>query len=140
MSYLLLTQYTGSYFLYIYYKNNLIKMWEQFRILEFAWIILFILIGQIFLIQNVNSFLGYWVSSFSSEAGLFLLAAIIPIKSYSNAEDEKKKILKENQNKSGVYLWTNRINDKCYIGSAIDLSDRLKFDFSTKAMENSLKK
>jgi excinuclease UvrABC nuclease subunit len=37
-------------------------------------------------------------------------------------------------------LWRNRINDKCYIGSAIDLSNRLKLYFSTKAMENKLKK
>jgi len=135
MSYFLLTQYTGSYF-YVF-KNNLIKMWEQFRIIEFAWIILFILIGQIFLIQNVNSFIGYWVSSFYIDP--FLLAALIPIKIYSNVEENKGKILKENQKKSGVYLWTNLINGKCYIGSAIDLSDRLKFYFSTKAMENSLK-
>jgi len=33
----------------------------------------------------------------------FLLAAIIPIKSYSNAEADKAKILKENKNKSGIY-------------------------------------
>jgi len=59
---------------------------------------------------------------------------------YHNAEVDKDKILKENKDKSGIYKWTNRINDKCYIGSAIDLSDRLKFYFSTKAMENSLKK
>ena len=33
-----------------------------------------------------------------------LLCAIIPIKTYSNAEAEKKKILKENKNKSGIYM------------------------------------
>jgi hypothetical protein len=32
-----------------------------------------------------------------------LLAAIIPIKSYSNAEGEKAQILKDNQNQSGIY-------------------------------------
>jgi hypothetical protein len=32
-----------------------------------------------------------------------LLAAIIPIKSYSNTEADKDKILKENKNKSGIY-------------------------------------
>jgi hypothetical protein len=32
-----------------------------------------------------------------------LLAAIIPIKSYSNAEAEKSLILKENKKKSGIY-------------------------------------
>ena len=34
----------------------------------------------------------------------FLFAAIIPIKSYSNAEDEKAQILKDNKNKSGIYM------------------------------------
>ena len=35
---------------------------------------------------------------------LLSLAAIIPIKSYSNAETEKSTILKENTNKSGIYM------------------------------------
>jgi hypothetical protein len=33
----------------------------------------------------------------------FVLAAIIPIKTYSNAEADKKKILSENIKKSGIY-------------------------------------
>jgi len=47
-------------------------------------------------------FVGSLVAEFSIDPFL-LLAAIVPIKSYSNAEDEKDKILKENQNKSGIY-------------------------------------
>jgi hypothetical protein len=34
----------------------------------------------------------------------FLLCAIIPIKSYSNAEADKAKILQENKNKLGIYM------------------------------------
>jgi len=34
----------------------------------------------------------------------FLLAAILPIKSYSNAEADKAIIIKENKNKSGIYM------------------------------------
>jgi hypothetical protein len=67
------------------------------------------------------------------------LCAIIPIKTYSNAENDKSTILKENKNKSGIYKWKNIINDKQYIGSAVDLSDRLTFYFSAKALENYLK-
>jgi hypothetical protein len=33
-----------------------------------------------------------------------LLCALIPIKSYSNAETEKAKILSENKKKAGIYL------------------------------------
>ena len=70
----------------------------------------------------------------------FLLAAIIPIKSYSNAEADKAKILKENKNKSGIYIWKNIINDKRYIGSAVDLSNRLSNYYSTAYMEDALKR
>ena len=108
-------------------------------------IILFILIGQIFLISS-----SYLVSMFSTTAGLlgfhhsciypFLFAAIIPIKTYSNAEADKAIILKENKNKSGIYMWENSKNDKKYIGSAVDISKRLSNDYSTTYMEDALKK
>jgi len=48
--------------------------------------------------------------------------------------------LSENKNKSGIYSWKNLINDKCYIGSAVDLSNRLAFYYSVKALENELPK
>src|SRR5437588_6605821 len=70
----------------------------------------------------------------------FLLAAMVPIKSYSNAEADKAKILKENKNKSGIYIWKNIINDKRYIGSAVDLSNRLSNYYSTAYMEDALKR
>ena|SRR5437588_3557139 len=54
----------------------------------------------------------------------FLLAAMVPIKSYSNAEADKSKILKENKNKSGIYMWENSINGKRYIGSSENLNNR----------------
>ena len=62
-------------------------------------------------------------------AGLFLsdpifLCAIIPIKIYSNAEADKATILKENTNKSGIYMWKNKINAKRYVGSSQNLRKR----------------
>ena len=36
-------------------------------------------------------------------------------------------------------MWKNIINGKQYIGSAVDLSERLSFYFSKKALENYLK-
>ena len=62
MSSFLLTQYTDSC-LEIFLKN-IIKIWEQFRIIEFVFIILFILIGQIFLISS-----SHLVSMLSTTAG-----------------------------------------------------------------------
>ncbi len=50
---------------------------------------------------------------------------IIGIKSYLNANELKAIVLKENKNKSGIYRWTNKINNKIYIGSAVKLNERL---------------
>lgn len=50
---------------------------------------------------------------------------VSPIKSYINAEQLKKIILKENNNKSGVYRWVNNFNQKSYIGSGVNLGKRL---------------
>lgn len=52
--------------------------------------------------------------------------SITPVISYLNAELEKDIIIKQNKNKSGIYLWINVINNKKYIGSSIDLSRRFK--------------
>ena len=72
--------------------------------------------------MNINSFLGSWVSSFYIYP--FLLAAIISIKSYFNAEADKGKIIKENKDKSGIYMFQNTINGKLYIGSSDNLNRR----------------
>jgi len=85
----LLTQYTDNYF--GRYQNNIIKMWDKIIFLEFAFIIL--LIEQIFLmsssdlVDELSTIVGYYLFF---EWDTVLLAAIIPIKTYSNAEVEKK--------------------------------------------------
>ena len=68
------------------------------------------------------------------------LCAIIPIKSYSNAEADKAQILSENQNKSAIYMWTNLINGKRYIGSAGNLTKRLTNYFSISYLEDQSKR
>jgi len=60
-----------------------------------------------------------------------LLAAIIPIKTYSNAEVDKGKILKENKNKSDIYMWKKNINNKKYIDSSENLRKRFLNYFNT---------
>lgn len=49
-----------------------------------------------------------------------------PIIIYSNAEIERLQILSDNKGKTGIYLWTHKESGKMYVGSAIDLSRRLK--------------
>jgi group I intron endonuclease len=53
-----------------------------------------------------------------------------PTKIYLNSKELKPIIYKENRKRTGIYLWLNNINGKYYIGSAIDLSRRLKSYYS----------
>lgn len=34
-------------------------------------------------------------------------------------------IVKDNNNKSGIYCWQNKLNGKLYVGSAVNLSVRI---------------
>ena len=52
------------------------------------------------------------------------------IKFYENAYDMKKDILNENKGKSGIYMLTNKINNKIYIGQSINISNRFKNYFN----------
>jgi hypothetical protein len=57
---------------------------------------------------------------------------------YHNADICKDQILSDNKNKSGIYMWKNTLNGKCYIGSAEDLSCRLSFYYSNLSMKSLL--
>ena len=59
MSSFLLTKYTDSYF--DIYQNNIIKMWDRIIFLEFALIILLILIEQIFLISISKVYKNFFI-------------------------------------------------------------------------------
>jgi group I intron endonuclease len=80
---------------------------------------------------------------------------IDPVVTYNDASAEMKSILSDNsfpcsddyqnrtretwpggpRGKSGVYLWTNKINVKMYIGSSISLSRRLSHYFSISFLQ-----
>jgi len=60
-----------------------------------------------------------------------------PEKVYLNSKESKSLIYKENNQKSGIYLWLNNINNKYYIGSAKDLRNRIARYFSNKELTNS---
>jgi hypothetical protein len=75
-------------------------------------------------------------NSFSSDAS-HSNHAIVPVKSYKNADTLKFNILKENQKKSGIYRWVNNVNGKSYIGSALDITRRLRNYYSIYYLEKS---
>jgi len=77
----------------------------------------------------------YFIRSYSSSSAP---ADVVPEKYYLNADTDKVTILSDNKGKSGVYRWKNTINGKSYIGSAIDISNRLSNYYSTTYMEDAL--
>jgi group I intron endonuclease len=50
---------------------------------------------------------------------------IIPIKTYFDVCTDKTQIYKENRHKSGVYRWYNMITKESYVGSSVNLTDRM---------------
>jgi len=72
---------------------------------------------------------------------LYSLSVIAPVKIYSNPLEQKYEIFQENKGSAGIYLWENKINGDCYVGSSIDLGKRLrdyyKIDLLTNKRANS---
>ena len=52
--------------------------------------------------------------------------SVSPVVIYKNANKDKVKILNDNRGKAGIYQWVNKINGKTYIGSSVDLYNRLR--------------
>ena len=63
---------------------------------------------------------------------------ITPLVVYPSAKDSKDLVLKENKGKSGIYRWVNLTTGDSYIGSASDLSVRLKKYYSINYLTNEL--
>jgi group I intron endonuclease len=53
-----------------------------------------------------------------------------PVIIYNNAEIDKSIILSDNKGKAGIYLWIHKESGKMYVGSAVDLSKRLRKYYS----------
>jgi excinuclease UvrABC nuclease subunit len=56
---------------------------------------------------------------------------IASIAIYNDAGAQIKSIFKENKGKSGIYRWTNNITGASYVGSAVDLTRRLRDYYSS---------
>jgi hypothetical protein len=55
---------------------------------------------------------------------------------YNNVDLEKGRILQENTQKSGIYMFKNLINGKRYIGFSVDIRLRFYQYFNIKCLEN----
>lgn len=65
---------------------------------------------------------------------------IIPYVTYKNLEINKYVIYKENRKKSAVYRWNNLITGEVYVGSAVDLTQRLWGYFSIPFLKKELRR
>ena len=63
-------------------------------------------------------------------------AGLTPVYVYSEHKSDKASILTDNKGKSCVYMWTNKVNGKIYIGSSVDLSKRLRNYFNTSYLSD----
>jgi len=95
---------------------------------------------QFFRFSGMVLLLLLFCYDFLNSCCLLSLAAMVPIKIYSNADIDKAKILKENKQKSGIYLWINLINNKQYIGSSINLTNRFRCYYNELDMKKTLEK
>jgi group I intron endonuclease len=93
---------------------------------------------------NVESCYIFGTSNFSGVFNFYdyVLFFGFPAIIYVNADTQKVQILKDNKGRSGVYMWTNNINGKRYVGSSINLGKRLSsyynFDFLSKPQHKML--
>jgi len=63
---------------------------------------------------------------------------ILPILSYPDTNQCKTFIFSQNKNKSGIYCWYNKITNKSYVGSAVNLTKRLKCYYSLNFLKKNL--
>lgn len=59
------------------------------------------------------------------------------IKFYSNSAELKALIFKENKGKAGIYMWTHIETGKFYVGSTVDISERMYNYFSIIKLKRS---
>lgn len=108
--------------------------WLIYRRDQFCFVsalVIFKIIIVIYLFTNLtqNLFIG------EVDIDLFLLS-FVPIKVYNNVDTQKEIIINDNREKSGVYRWINKENNKSYIGSSINLVSRFFDYFNLKQLIN----
>lgn len=67
-----------------------------------------------------------------------IIFTLIPLIVYSNVQTDKSTILTSTKGKAAIYQWTHKESGRIYIGSALDLSNRLK-NYFNKSFLNKFK-
>jgi len=61
---------------------------------------------------------------------------INPVKVYNNFKEDRAKIMRESDNKSGVYYLINNVNGHAYVGSSINLASRMRNYLNTSFLKS----
>lgn len=88
--------------------------------------------------SNIGNSKTQGLRFYSSNAGNNSInnETFVPVIVYKNADIDKFSIFTDNKKKAGIYLWTHLESNNQYIGSAIDLSIRLKKYYSINHLES----
>jgi group I intron endonuclease len=65
-----------------------------------------------------------------------LITSLKPLTSYDNFKDSKSNIIKQQNQKSGIYCFINKLNGHSYVGSSINLASRMKNYLSTTFLQS----
>lgn len=57
------------------------------------------------------------------------------IKMYNNVATDKSLILSDSEKKATIYIWLHKLSGKIYVGSAFNLSRRLRSYYSLRHLE-----
>ena len=67
-------------------------------------------------------------------------SSLIPVVTYPDAFLNKSVILKNSNNKAGIYRWVNKVNGNTYIGSSVNLTTRFRKYYSFRNISSELVK
>ena len=84
----------------------------------------------VFLVADLIFLSDGLIKFYSSMFDAYTVLSAIALITYADALSERKVILNNNNNKSGVYRWINLVNGKSYVGSSANLGYRLKQYYS----------
>ena len=102
---------------YISKNNNLLPI--------LAYIVAILTIFIIFFTDFLNTFGNFDV----------LFSVFVPVMIYHNPDRDKSRILSDLKGKTGIYQWTHNESGKIYVGSAVNLSERMSSYFSSAYLE-----
>uniref|UniRef100_UPI0020007371 hypothetical protein n=1 Tax=Exserohilum turcicum TaxID=93612 RepID=UPI0020007371 len=90
-----------------------------------SFILLHLIIDYTTVLLSSDFGLTFMVTPCVSSLNFVWPKGCLPVKTYDNTDTQKLDILKDNREKSGIYLWENKINGNVYVGSSTNLTVRL---------------